>query len=138
MRDQHRRVKKNKMSISFGNPRGFDYICRHLTKKRSKGALLCLSQSERRITWLPQRERQLDKSTEMNSGKSFGKQLTSMELRAWLTKPLLTLTAGLFSAPKKCNGTLMVTGSFSLMRWKSMCMTCGLYGCIWKARKTTS
>lgn len=52
-------LKNKNLSISFGNPREFKYICRHLTKKRSKGALLCLSQFEGRITWLPQRERQL-------------------------------------------------------------------------------
>ena len=53
-------------------------------------------------------------------------------------KPLLILTAGLFSPPKKCSGTRIVTLLFGSMRWKSACRTWFLYGCIWKARSTHS
>ena len=38
-------------------------------------------------------------------------------------KPLSILTAGLFSPPKKCSGTRIVTLEFGSMRWKSMCIT---------------
>ena len=72
-----------------------------------------------------------DRSTAMYSGRSFGRQAISTSDITWLTIAADSLTAGEFSWPVKCSGTRMWIGWSSATRWKSMCSTCCLYGCIW-------
>ena len=55
----------------------------------------------------------------------------------WLTVHESSLTAGDTSSPTKCKGTFLVILVVLSTRWKSVCRTCGLYGCIWKSRNST-
>src|SRR5438034_8220120 len=54
----------------------------------------------------------------MNSGRSAGRQRTSISLRTWVMRPPCSLIAGDFSALTKCRGTLMWIFSSAETRWK--------------------
>ena len=67
-----------------------------------------------------------DRSTSRYSGRSAGKQRTSISFIAWDTSAPESFTAGETSAPTKWNGTFMWIFWSAATRWKSMCCTCTL------------
>ena len=79
----------------------------------------------------------VDRSTVMNSGRSFGRQEMSSSVSTWLTIAPDTFTAGEFSPLAKCSGTFMWILRFSSMRWKSTCRISFLNGCICTSRSST-
>ena len=64
----------------------------------------------------------------MNSGRSFGRQLTSTSLRRCETMPP-ALTPGAAASPLKCSGIVMRIFSFSSTRCRSTCSTAFFAGC---------
>src|SRR5258706_95882 len=75
--------------------------------------------------------------TSTNSGRSAGKQTMSSSFRTWLTTPPCSFTPGDFSALTKCSGTFMWIFLSLETRWKSMCCTSGLNGCMFTERSST-
>src|SRR6185312_8050042 len=77
------------------------------------------------------------RSSSMNAGRSFGRQLTSTSVRLCeITTPDI-LPAGDSSLFRKCSGTLARSLAFSSMRWKSMCIISCLNGCFCQSRTST-
>src|SRR6478672_10469486 len=77
-----------------------------------------------------------DRSTSMNSGRYFGRQLTSTSLSSCVTTTSADLPAGDFSSLRKCSGTSTRIAWFSSTRWKSRCMMICLYG--WRCMSRSS
>ena len=71
-----------------------------------------------------------DRSTSMNSGRSLGRQATSISFTTWETIAPPNLTASDSAAFRKCSGTRMWISFFGSTRWKSMCWICWRNGCM--------
>src|SRR5471032_2048183 len=78
-----------------------------------------------------------DRSTVMNSGRSFGRHDTSISLATWLMVAPCSLTAGETSALAKCRATFMWILVLASTRWKSACRTSCLNAWTWKSRSST-